>query len=127
MNDNSVTAGANGENPFHVTYAGGTATFTVDFPGVFIAFVPKEASKLPAATTSIGMSNSFDLGSSIAINFRINKTNLANFEEVYALIDHDAYTLNESICHLVLFAFIVARSFSSSALTSVTQSLKKIS
>ena len=99
-NDDNI---ANGENAINLAgtapYSNGvltgitdTVNVTVDFTGIIMAFVPANVSKLP--TANIGMGSAYDLGSSIGMLFKVNKTNLTNFESVYALIDHDAYSGN---------------------------------
>ena len=89
LSDGDLT---NGENAIAFSYADGVATLTTEKTGVFVVFVPSADSVLP--TANIGMTQTFDLGSSISILFKVNKTNLANFDSVYAVIDHEAYNGN---------------------------------
>lgn len=94
LSDGDLT---NGENAIAFSYADGVATLTTEKTGVFVVFVPSADSVLP--TANIGMTQTFDLGSSISILFKVNKTNLANFDSVYAVIDHEAYNGNTVYNH----------------------------
>jgi len=94
LNDGDLT---NGENPFAATVSGDTVTLTTDFAGIFIAFVPKDTTRLQTNGT-IGMNTYFSLESSIAMDLAINTKNITTaFDDYYAIVNHQKYSGTEAL------------------------------